>query len=206
MSTEETRQRLLVQGRLAFAERGHDGVSLQRDVLKPSGVSNGSFYHQFSDKTELLVAILDEAATNARLVMEAAADEQPASAEPSPAAIAERVARGFRLWFDLVDGAEDLFRIQLRERNHPDERIRGLVADIRNRWLDRMAELLAPYATPGAAPDDIRQAARLIGALTTGVVIDYIDTPRPQRDASREALIDAMTRFAVGGLAALDAT
>jgi AcrR family transcriptional regulator len=66
---DDTRQRLIAQGRLAFAAKGHDGVSIQRDVLQPSGVSNGSFYHQFSDKTELLLAVLDEAAAASRSVL-----------------------------------------------------------------------------------------------------------------------------------------
>ncbi len=56
----ETRQRLLAAGRSAFARKGLAGVNLKRDLLEPAGISVGSFYHQFKDKTELLLAILAE--------------------------------------------------------------------------------------------------------------------------------------------------
>lgn len=62
----ETRRKLLDAGFEAFAAKGHDGVNLVEDVLEPAGISIGSFYHQFADKTELLREILAEAATRRR--------------------------------------------------------------------------------------------------------------------------------------------
>jgi hypothetical protein len=38
-SAELTRRKLLDAGRAAFATLGHDGVNLQRDILRPAGVS-----------------------------------------------------------------------------------------------------------------------------------------------------------------------
>ena len=62
----ETRRKLLDAGFEAFAAKGHDGVNLVDDVLEPAGISIGSFYHQFADKTELLREILAEAAARRR--------------------------------------------------------------------------------------------------------------------------------------------
>ena len=65
-SAEVTRRKILDAGTRAFADKGLDGTNLVRDVLEPAGVSVGSFYHQFADKTELLIVLLDEALVLAR--------------------------------------------------------------------------------------------------------------------------------------------
>src|SRR5262245_24005929 len=57
---QRTRRRLLQVGRRAFARKGHAGTNLREDILVPARVSVGSFYHQFRDKTDLFLAILDE--------------------------------------------------------------------------------------------------------------------------------------------------
>ncbi len=193
---DDTRRRLLAAGRLAFAERGHDGVRLQRDVLEPSGVSNGSFYHQFTDKTDLLVAVLDDAAEAGRFVV---AESISGDSEGDPV---DRARRAFQVWLALVDGAEDLFRIQLRERQNPDPRVRDRIQQLRQRWVDTIAD--AVRAQGRSLPADLDLAASLIASLTYGVLVDYLDTPRSQRAPLRAKLLDVLPRFVVGGAAGLD--
>jgi AcrR family transcriptional regulator len=194
---EDTRCRLIAQARLAFAEKGHEGVSIQRDVLTPSGVSNGSFYHQFSDKTDLLLAVLGEATQVGSVVLHDAMTTTPA-VEPE-----QRARRAFEVWFDMVDSAEDMFRIQLRERNNPDPRVRSLVQGFRQQWIAIIAATLRDRSGSGSA--DVELTARLITSLTYGVLIDYLDTPAGERTALRATLVDALPRFVAGGVAALDA-
>ena len=193
---DDTRRRLLVQARVAFAAKGHDAVSLQRDVLEPSGVSNGSFYHQFSDKTDLLVAVLEDATDGARFVLHDSVARTPAS-DPD-----QRAGRAYATWFDMVDGAEDLFRIQLRERENPDPRIRILLQALRQRWIATIAATLEERTDGGNVGPDL--SARLITSLNYGVLIDYLDTPVDERPALRAALIEALPRFVTGGVAAFD--
>jgi AcrR family transcriptional regulator len=194
---DDTRCRLIAQARLAFAAKGHDGVSVQRDVLQPSGVSNGSFYHQFADKTDLLVAVLDDASEAARFVLNEAITTTPA-ADPE-----QRARRAFEVWFAMVDGAEDLFRIQLRERENPDPRVRTLIEGFRQQWIATIARILRDRSGPGHIDPDL--AARLIRSLTYGILIDYLDTPIDERAVVRATLIDVLPRFVAGGVAALDA-
>ncbi len=193
---DDTRRRLITQARFAFAAKGHDGVSLQRDVLQPSGVSNGSFYHQFSDKTDLLVAVLDDAVDAGRFVLRGAITMAPAD-EPE-----QRARRAFETWFDLVDGAEDLFRIQLRERENSDPRVRSLIQGLRQRFIATIIAALQERTGSGHIDHDL--AARLIASLTYGVLLDYLDTPTKERAALRTILIDALPRFVAGGLSGLD--
>ena len=193
---DDTRRRLVAQARIAFAAHGHDGVSLQRDVLQPAGVSNGSFYHQFSDKTDLLVAVLDDAAEAGRLVLLETITTAP---EPD---LDQRAQRAFAAWFAMVDGAEDLFRIQVRERENPDPRVRTLIQGLRQRWIATISALLRERDGSGHTDPDL--TARLIASLAHGVLIDYLDTPADERDAIRTALIDALPRFVAGGVAGLD--
>jgi AcrR family transcriptional regulator len=192
---DDTRRRLVEQGRIAFAAKGHDGVSLQRDVLQASGVSNGSFYHQFADKTDLLVAVLEDAAETGRSVLQQSIGSTPIT-DPEDA-----VRRAFETWFHMVDAAEDVFRIQIRERENPDPRVRAMIRQYRQRWVATIAAALRERTVSNHA--DL--AARLIASLTDGVLADYLDTPVDERAAVRATLIDALPRFVAGGVAGLDA-
>jgi AcrR family transcriptional regulator len=53
-----TRDRLLEAAAAAFAEHGVDGAAID-DIAARAGFSRGAFYSNFSDKTELLVALCD---------------------------------------------------------------------------------------------------------------------------------------------------
>ncbi len=187
-----TRRRLLDQARLAFAERGHDGVSVQRDILGPAGVSNGSFYHQFTDKTDLLVAVLEDAAEAGREVVIGAVGAGGDELEHDIA------RRGFEAWLELVDSTEELFRIQMRERQNPDPRVRSLIIEFRERWTTTLSAFLRAR---GVADAD--RAARLIAMLAMGVLMDYLDTPPADRPGLRAELVRSLPTFVAGGAAAL---
>lgn len=55
---EVTRERLLDAAAEVFAEHGVDGASID-DIAARAGYSRGAFYSNFSDKTELLIALCD---------------------------------------------------------------------------------------------------------------------------------------------------
>jgi AcrR family transcriptional regulator len=55
---EVTRQRLLDAAAEVFAEHGVDGAAID-DIVARAGYSRGAFYSNFSDKTELLIALCD---------------------------------------------------------------------------------------------------------------------------------------------------
>ena len=200
MSTaHDTRRRLMDQGRAAFAAKGHDGVSLQRDVLEPSGVSTGSFYHQFSDKTALLVAILEDASEQGRYLL------STIPTEPEITEARDDARRALTFLFDLLDGADDLLRIAIREAQSPHEPVRELLRQIRASWVELIA-LRIGSRFPDGAPFDVELAAQLVNAMCLGIVVHYIDLPEPERPAARTQLIDGMAAFATSGLLGLATT
>src|SRR5690242_6343153 len=117
-SRAQTRRRLLACGRRAFARKGHAATNLREDILTPAGVSVGSFYHQFRDKTDLFLAILEHHADTFRSMMRDAHT-------PGPSVAPVDVARhSFTTVFRIADENDDLFRIMARERESHEPRVR----------------------------------------------------------------------------------
>lgn len=190
-----TRRRLVEAGRIAFAKKGYDGVSLQADVLEPADVSVGSFYHQFSDKAELLAEVLANATARAQTALDArrASADRPADA-----------AESFAMLFDIADAAEDLIRIQLRERDNPNPRIRESIVSSRRLWLQYLQVEFQRYESP-QSDFSAATAARMVSALGLGALIHYLDMPLAERAEIRQTLIDGLAAFTVGGFAAMGA-
>lgn len=197
-SRERTRARLLAVGRRVFARKGHAGTNLKEDILVPARVSVGSFYHQFRDKTELLLAILEEH-SRTFLAMIHEAHRPRDGSEPG-----EIARHSFETVFRIAEQNDDLFRIMVRERESEDPRVRAYLRDNHRRWIEGLA---ADYRRAGLAPEGgsevLTLAAELISATTLGTVLNYLDRPPREREKERARLIDGLVLFTIGGLVAL---
>jgi AcrR family transcriptional regulator len=198
-SAEVTRQRLLEAGRRAFAQRGLAGTNLIQDILEPSGVAVGSFYHQFSNKTELLLAILEQDTLELQAVLQLAQ-------QPAPGRSLLDIARdSYTATFDVVEQHADTMRILFQESAVGDPQVQQFAQQEQRRWIAFLKQNFQRIAAAGHSMAQIALAAELISVLTNGALAHYLGLPQAQRAAARVRLIDGLVRLTLGGLPALAA-
>jgi AcrR family transcriptional regulator len=197
-SRERTRTRLLAVGRRAFARKGLAGTNLKDDILVPARVSVGSFYHQFRDKTDLFLAILDAHSQTFRTMMRTA-HRRTEFAEP-----AEMARHSFETVFRIAEENDDLFRIMAREHGSEDARVRSYLRDNRRRWVESLTDDYRRLGLAGVGGDEaLVLAAELVSAMTMGAVLSHLDMAVRERTATRIRLVEGLVRFTIGGLPAL---
>lgn len=193
----ETRARLLRAGRAAFARKGLAAVNLKRDILGPADVSVGSFYHQFADKTELLIAILEEHAEETRRLFREVH-------RPDADRRGEEIARrSYALAFDRADRHADVIRIHARHAQDPDPRVRRFVEADRARMRRSLADDYARLAEAYGFDLEVELAAELVAGLTEAVIRHYLSLPKAERAKARPQLLDGLVRFTLRGLSGL---
>ncbi len=187
----ETRRKLLDAGFEAFAAKGHDGVNLVDDVLEPAGISIGSFYHQFADKTELLREILAEAAARRRAFIVGLGDlDTTTDLATAIRFVVERL-------YDSLETDTTAWQLQRVTRVTGVDGVREMGSSARENWTDELAELLGNWFDDSVA--DRRLAASLMVTMARGLVFDFLDTP-PALRRDRAEFVEAATAFTVGGL------
>jgi AcrR family transcriptional regulator len=178
----------------AFAAKGFDGVNLVEDVLEPAGISIGSFYHQFTDKAELLREILAEAAERRRsFIVQLGELDSASDLETVVRQVVERL-------FDSLERDATAWQLQRVSRIAGDDGVREFGSAARENWNGAVAQLLERWFDH--PPAELRRASDPIVTLARGFVYDFLDTPAHQR-RDRHEQIDDMSSFVVGGLTAL---
>ena len=195
---EKTRARLLEYGRRAFARRGHAATNLKEDILLPASVSVGSFYHQFGDKTDLFLEILEQHGSTFRQMVQEANQPREGMSD-------EQIARhSFETVFVIAEENEDLFRIMMRERESENDRVREFLREGRRGWTrGLMADYRNMLGEHGVANKDLEMAAELVQSMTFGTIVQFLEMAAEDRERQRPQLIDGLVRFTLGGLAAL---
>ncbi len=208
----ETRRRLLVAGRDAFTRLGHDGVNLARDILEPAGVSVGSFYHQFNDKTDLLLEVMAEAARARRgaVIGTVPGNGSVSSAEALAVPrhdddIEDWLAAAFDAFFDSLDDDEHAWRLQLDERSSRDERVRRMVNEGRDVWVRGLTTVFVDRFDASAEAG--RRAATMLVAHAMGLAALHLDRPEDRtgrgRAHHRHELTAAGVVFGAAGIRAV---
>ena len=187
-----TREKILAQARRAFAERGFEATNLTEHILTPAGVSVGSFYHQFTNKREVLLEIFNATISERH----AGIREQMATLQ------AESFAECYRWIVDaLIDDVErnpDVWRIQWREHESPDPEIRRMALVGVDGWAETAIGLIEPFY-PGERANKLA-AAQMGVFLASGLIREYSHFEPEEQRARRGALVDACVAFAAAGV------
>lgn len=193
-----TREKIIGQAKRAFAERGFEATNLTEHILTPAGVSVGSFYHQFSNKREVLIEIFDQTigARHERIMGHIA--------EQSAASFGEAYRMLIVELLDDVDTNFDVWRIQWREYESPDPEIRDRSLAGVPGWSLVAHRMIDPWF-PGDHPakDDVARMMVLIGM---GLVRDYCHMDADRRAHERDHLLDPAIAFVEAGAERLLAT
>lgn len=179
-----TRERLLDQAQHAFASKGYEAASLTSDILDPSGISVGSFYHQFSDKRAVLYALLDERSTwqDVSAAATAAAASQPVFA----AAVREATL----CLLDDIDAHPTMWWIHARELHNPDPEIRR---HVEASWTSRV-DVVRAILESGLHDPTAASPGRTTFAVSglTGVLHTYLTGDDSTRRHVRGELVDVV--------------
>lgn len=190
-----TRHKLVEAATIAFAEHGLQATNLAEHILKPAGVSTGSFYHQFADKTDLLIEVISDG-IEARhdLVFGGISDDQ----HPT---IQTVIVSGFESLFLSLDTDEHAWQIQLAEQHSADDRVRQVVLAGRERWIVAVSAVLARLGNCG--PQATRNAAVALVSFATGTANVYLSLDPATRKAHRHDLLSGAITFSTAGTAAV---
>ncbi len=186
-----TREKILSQAKRAFAERGYEATNLTEHILTPAGVSVGSFYHQFSNKREVLLEIFDQTIEARHMRIKAYVAGQTCDSFAD-------AYRGLLLaLFDDVDTNPDVWRIQWREYESPDTEIRDRSLVGVPGWSQISLRVIEPwYPEDHAAKSDVARMMVLIGMA---VVREYCHLDADRRPEMRDRLLDPAVAFTEAG-------
>jgi AcrR family transcriptional regulator len=184
LSREERREHFLDVAAELIVDKGIDSVTME-SVAAAAGVSKGLGYAYFTDRSDLLMAVLNREthAMERRIALAGAG------------AFEDKIRAGTKAWFDTVSERGTLFNTLLGTSQIRGTRAKDRKASVR-RWEGFYADLAERELGVPRRQADIASAILISGL--SGVVRRWVD----HRD-SRRVLEDTYVEFAIGGLRAL---
>lgn len=189
MTAAERREQLIAIARLAFAERGFDGVSVE-EIAARAEVSKPVLYEHFGGKEGLYAVVVD------REVRELLGSLREALTEGTPRALLEQAALAL---LDFIETHPDGFRILVRDS--PLGSVRGsyvsIIGDVATRVEDILVnEFRARGFDAATAPMYSQMLVGMVG--TTGQW--WLDARKP----AKEVVAANLVNLAWNGLAGLE--
>ena len=190
MRAPERRAQLLEVARKVFGTSGFHAVSMET-VAKQAGVTKPILYDHFPSKKELYLALID-----ADLAM---LHDEVRKALLAPTGNRERIRASFQAYFDFVDEHAEGFRLLMQETVGAEKEFRQRVADVRDRILAEVADLIVRESR-GLLD---REHAQIVALALIGMVETVAQRePGGTREKRREA-VDVLVSLAWRGITEL---
>lgn len=190
MRAPERRAQLLDVARRVFGNAGFHAVSMEA-VAKEAGVTKPILYDHFPSKKDLYLALID-----ADLAM---LHDQVRKALQSPIGNRQRIQASFQAYFDFVDEHAEGFRLLMQEAVGAEEDFRRRVANVRDRILAEVADLIVRESRGALDPEHAEIVAlALIGMVETVAQRQPGGSPGKRRES-----VDLLVRLAWRGIAEL---
>jgi AcrR family transcriptional regulator len=203
----DTREQIFLAAERLFAERGFDGVSV-RDIVAEARCNLAAINYHFGTKSELLLEIFRRRARELnkerqRLLRAAAAQGAPSLRDILRALLAPPI-----LWRDPASGHAIASRFMARAMSEATPQLRQLLETDVSHQKPFIAALKS--ALPGRGDADLSWALHFAGGLAHQCTDANFKRVRVLSGGACDtenlpAVLDRALRFALGGIAALDA-
>ena len=177
-----TREKLLVAAEECFSASGFDGTTVAA-IAASAEVSHGNFYRHFTDKDDILIAVIAQMYGNLRHASSAVGE----TTVPTLAGLTRRNAAFFRNYCEH----RHLFRVTREAAARPDaQQFRDMWLSIRGIFVERSARWIARCQDEGQVATDLdaHAVAAALGAMTEQLA--YVElglaTTEPARDLIEE--------------------
>jgi len=187
----EQRRQVLDAARAVFAQHGFHGATIEA-VARLSGTPRPTVYELFGTKDDLFVLVVDEAAERVVARLSASFGESEAFS------LEAFVRHNFAAVFDLFEQDRDAVKVLLNAEKGVVDRPTPAPAEMRTRVLQEVAEFTrSRWAELGL---DVGASAEIMAVIffrmAEGLAIRQVSDPT----WDREAFIDLLTQFTLGGI------
>lgn len=181
---ERTAARLLMAAREAFAAVGYAGARVE-DITAIAGVSHGTFYTYFENKSDVLSRLVDLAAVRLQTIA-----NESWEGDDVAATIHAVISR----FVDALAEEGDVISAWIEAATH-DQYFRDRLRDVRSQYTDAVARHLEPVLAD--TPHDPAVAAGALVAMVEGYTVDRLAVAGSQ---GRQAAVNSLATIWVGGL------
>jgi AcrR family transcriptional regulator len=190
MRGPERRAQLLDVARKVFGTSGFHAVSMET-VAREAGVTKPILYDHFPSKKELYLALID-----ADLAM---LHDEVRKALLAPTGNRQRIRASFQAYFDFVDQHAEGFRLLMQETVGAEKEFRQRVADVRDRILAEVADLIVRESR-GLLD---REHAEIVALALIGMVETVAQREPGGTPAKRREAVDVLVSLAWRGITEL---